>query len=487
MKEACDVAVVGSGLAGFAAAIQAAQLGAKVILLEKTGRVGGGNTFVSNGFYVAAGTGPQKEGGIGDDPERFLQDLLKTLPEADPKQLKAFALNAAEGIAWMQRIGIDFHPILSDPEVERSSFGRINSRVHIMKRGTYFGMRTGNIEGGEYFLGKLEEAFRKVGGNTMVNISARRLRVNSKKEIIGLEAETTTGEEIIFDAKAVILACGGFQGNTPMLLKYISKYADKAVCRSGRDMDKGICPNTGDGHIMAEQLGAKLVNMNYVYAHTLIPPVSPYPNQDYCKFAVVVNKQGKRFVDESRGDVVVSNALLQEPETRGFIIVDSKLYDEYASLAVDLAVSYGAPKPLFAPSFEELSTLMGVDPKGFVKTMKEFNEAVSKGTTDELDPPKSGRERPEYPRNQDLIRKIDSPPYHAIPIVPGITFTAGGIFVDDQSRVLDERLKPIQGLYAAGEITGGMFTIYYTSGGGLTRCLVQGLVAGRSAAQYVKG
>jgi len=486
LKESCDVVVVGSGLAGFAAAIQAAELNSKVVLLEKTERVGAGNTFVSNGFYVGAGTIPQKEAGIEDSPERFLQDLTKILPEADPKQLRAFALYAAEGIEWLLKIGIDFHPVLSDPEVERSSFGRINSRVHIMKEGTYFGRRTGNIEGGEYFLAKLEEAFRRAGGITMANTSAKKLITNSKREIAGLEAVKTSGGMIAFDARAVVLACGGFQGNTQMLLKHVSNYADKAVCRSGRDMDRGYCPNTGDGHIMAQQVGAKLVNMSYVYAHTLMPPVSPYPNHDYCKFAIVVNKEGKRFVDESRGDVIISNALLHEADATGFIIVDSRLYDEFASLSVDLAVSYGAPKPVSAESFEELAGKIGVDPAGFDRAMREFDEAVSKGTTDQLKPPKSGRERPEWPRNQDLIRAIESPPYYGIPIVPGVTFTAGGIFIDDQSRVLDQNLEPIPGLYAAGELTGGLFTDYYTSGGGLTRCLVQGLVAGGSAAKYAK-
>ena len=485
MKETSDVVVVGSGLAGFTAAIHAAKLNARVTLLEKTQGPGGGNSFVSNGFLVGAGTSLQKEAGIEDTPERFYEELLKMLPEADTKQLRAFAFNTTKGIEWLRSLGIEFHPVVTDPEIERSSFGRINRRVHIVKPGTYTGLRTGNLEGLAFVLSRLEETFHKAGGTIMVHTRATKIRTDAAGKIIGIEA-TKGDEQIVIGATAVVLTCGGFQGNKPMLLKYVSKNADKAICRSGRDMDNGITPNTGEGHAMAQELGAKLINMNYVYAHTLTPPVLPYPIHEYCQFAVLVNKEGKRFVDESIGDVMVSNALLQQPDARGFIILDSKLYRELAALTVDQAIGYGAPKPLSASSFEELSSLMHVNSANFIRTMKDFNDAVAQGTTDRLQPPKSGRERPSWPRNDDFIRKIDSPPYYAVLIAPGITFTSGGVLVDDQARIVDQTLKPIPGLYAAGEITGGLFTDYYISGGSLARAVSQGLVAGRNAAEYAK-
>jgi succinate dehydrogenase/fumarate reductase flavoprotein subunit len=288
-------------------------------------------------------------------------------------------------------------------------------------------------------------------------------------------------------ARAVILATGGFGGGRALLERYVSPYAASMLLRANPY-------STGDGLLAAMGAGARTSSsMSTFYGHTMPAFPASVPasrwvavTQYYTQDAILVNERGERFFDESRSmaDERAPSEIVLQPGGRAWLVMDRRIHDDealpgrspaWAREPYANAVAAGAPD-VSANTVEGLAdrlAAIGVDRAGFLATIEAFGRAVASGTTARL----------AIPRLRSPFALVE-PPFWAIGVRAGITFTLGGIDVDTDLRVLDRRGRPIVGLYAAGADAGGTYAGGYM--GGLVLGLVLGRAAGRSAAETAR-
>jgi succinate dehydrogenase/fumarate reductase flavoprotein subunit len=322
------------------------------------------------------------------------------------------------------------------------------------------------------------------GGSVAVRTALERIERSSAGEVVGITARTDAGR-LPTRASAVVLATGGFQGNRALLAQYVSRHADTMLLRSNPR-------SVGDGLLAALEAGARTsANLATFYGHTMPAlPANPPPRSwtdvtaYYSQDTVLVNERGERFFDESTSmaDERAPAQIVNQPNGRAFLVLDDRVYNNAAGPEqspsevrpnFDNAVAAGAPSAT-AETLEELAGAMagwGVSPRGFLATITEFNEAVGAGRGGEL----------RVPRRADQI-PLTTPPFRALAVRAGITFTMGGIDVDGSLRVQDRDGLPIGGLYAAGADAGGTYQSGYL--GGLVLGLVHGRIAGTNAAGF---
>ena len=310
----------------------------------------------------------------------------------------------------------------------------------------------------------------------MRGVRARQLRMEGGR-CTGVQA-TQGGAALDFQAKAVVIADGGFQSNEDLLRRFITPRPERLLQRNARS-------GRGDGMLMAEAAGAGLVGMDRFYGHMCYREAItderfwPYPVVDsICTAAIVVDERGKRFCDEGRGGVYITNeiAKLTDP-LKTAVIFDSAIWDgpgrDWILPPNPYLINAGG-KVVTALSLEELAGKIGLDPAVLVTTVAQYNAGLS-GTVDHVPPRTTGAGKP-WP--------IVKAPFHALEIAAGITYTMGGILTGADAQVLDTRDAPITGLYAAGACTGGLegggFAGY---SGGLTKSNVFGLLAGEAIAR----
>jgi tricarballylate dehydrogenase len=311
------------------------------------------------------------------------------------------------------------------------------------------------------------------------DIALEGLLTDEKGGVVGAKLVTKSGISKI-ECGAVILASGGFQASSEMRAKYLG--AEEATM-----LVRGTSYDTGEGITIAMAAGAQAVGDWGGYHGTMAHISSPLsgggiimvPNYSH---GILVNKMGKRIVDEASDYMyntyaMLGRIVLRQPQGRVFFIFDAETVKHSGHRAGRVL------EPVQAPTIRELAVKAGIDPEGLVRTVEEFNAAVQQGPYDpyELDgkhtsgiePPKSNWAMP-----------IDKPPFYSHEHVTGITFTYGGIKVNEKSEVLDSLNNPIPGLYAAGDIVGDYFYYNYGGGTGTTRCAVQGRIAGKNAAAF---
>ena len=310
-----------------------------------------------------------------------------------------------------------------------------------------------------------------------------RLLQDKKGHVVGVTVQGPEGFEDI-QGKTVVLACGGFEANAEMRTRYLGQGWELAKVR-------GIPYNTGDGIRMALDIGAQPFG-HWSGCHAVAWDLNAPPTGDRnitelfqkhsYPFGLIVNLEGKRFVDEGADFRNYTYAkygreILRQPLGTAFQIFDDKvkhlLRDEYRIAQVTKAET---------PTIEALADQLGIDRAGLVQTIKAYNAAVQEGTynptildgkhTVGLTPPKSNWALP-----------IDTPPYLGFAVTCGITFTFGGLRINNRGQVLDTENNLIPGLYAAGELVGGLFYHNYPGGSGLAAGAVFGRVAGASAAE----
>jgi len=446
-EDACDVLVVGGGMAGLVAALQAQALGARVTVLEK-GPAVGGSLAMSGGTIWCA---------------RTHDDLRRLVPRGDPELGAALVADFEPGIAWLRGLGATLTPLPSEPH--RSVYWtEPNPRV---------------------FVATLLARFASGGGRVITEASVSSLRFDAAGAIEGVVARTPNGLRS-FGAPAVILATGGFQGNPAMRAQYFGPWADRLITR-------GNPHSTGDGFWMATHAGAAPSKaMSSFYGHLLPAPPARVPVNDFIGFtmyhseqSVLLNLRGERFTDESLGDETSSQAVARQPEALAWLIYDDVVYRNFArrpggggARATDTfyeSKALGAPAAV-ASSLEELAAAvdaLGGHGPGTLTTLRDYNTAVVAGAAAQLRIPRRAKANP-----------MTTPPFYALAVTPGITFTLGGIRIDPDARVLDRAGRPIPGLYAAGADAGGIHNEQYA--GGLCLGLVFGRRAARGAASQTK-
>ena len=446
-KEKYGVVVIGTGLAGLAAAVEAQSNGAKVVVLDKMPlETSGGNSRLSAGMIAIPSDNTPKA------MEDYYDDFMKkSMGNGNSVLYKVLAAQALDGVEWLKSLGIQL-----TPPMNVSGF---RMKAVVFAPGLYKGMPKG--------LETLKENLEKKGGKILYETKAKQLILDASGRVIGVRVADPQGlKDIVADA--VVIASGGYAANGQMLETYVDPNADQMMVR-------GVKWATGDGLKMAEEAGAMLVNMGgMVSIH--VAAVSPKNTSSgnpfpAIPFTVGINKEGKRYVDESKGYVANGKAVMKQP---GQVV--AMIFDEETKKMPGVATSFKLFQDLNlgvveADSLSELATKINVPPAALEQTIAEFNGAIKDGTALEAKPPKAA-----------FAGKIATPKFYAFyPLVPGITLTFGGIKINDKGQVQEADGRVIKGLYAAGECAGGLYYDDYVGGGSLVNCLVMGRVAGKQA------
>lgn len=484
-----SVVVVGAGNAALCAALAARERGAEVTVLERAPiALRGGNTTFTAGAMRVAYDGLEdllelmpdlsKEEiantDFGSYPvDSFLDDLANiTEYRTDPELADTLVRQSHPTLSWMRQKGVRFVPI----------YGRQAFKVD--GRFTFWGGLTVEVSGGgPGLVESLTQAALREGITVEYGARAMSL-IHDDDGVKGVRVKQN-GRTREIRADAVVLAAGGFQSNAEMRTKYLGPSWELAKVR-------GTMYNTGDGIQMALDAGASPTG-NWSGCHAVgwelnapefgdLAVGDGFQKHSY-PWGVMVNADGKRFVDEGANFRNYTYAkygrrILEQPRQFAWQVFDQKvvhlLRDEYRIRQVTKVT---------ANTLEELAgKLEGVDPVGFLETMAGYNAAVDTGTP--FNPNiKDGRGTPglELPKT-NWANRLDEGPFEAYAVTCGITFTFGGLRITPSAQVLDTDHQPIPGLFAAGELVGGIFYFNYPGGSGLTNGAVFGRMAGYGAA-----
>jgi tricarballylate dehydrogenase len=491
---AYDVVVVGGGNAAMCAALSARESGARVLVLEKAPEAwrGGNGFFTAGGFRFAFKSFDDLRTLIGDlsdqeaaqmevDPyteDNFYDDLMRVTEDcADPDMALLLVRESQNTVRWMKDRGIRWIPM----------FGRQAYKVGGRFR-FWGGLVLEAVGGGPGLIDMEYASATKAGVDVRFETKAMRLVTDDRGRVTGIVVRTPDGTETI-DAGAVVLASGGFEANPEMRTRYLGPNWELARVR-------GTPYNTGDGIRMAIDIGA-LPWGHWSGCHSVQWDLNApwhgdrkvgdnFQKHSY-PVGIIVNLRGERFVDEGADFrnytyVKYGRAVIGQPRRTAFQIFDQKVVDilreEYRIREVTKAE---------ANTFEELARKLEIDVPGFVKTVTEFNAAVMKDVP--FNPAvKDGRgTRGLVLPKSNWAQALDTPPYVGYAVTTGITFTFGGLKIDDAGRVIDCEQRAIPGLFAAGELVGGIFYHNYPGGAGLMAGAVFGRIAGRSAAATARG
>lgn len=485
-----DVVVLGAGNAALCAALAAREEGARVLVLERAPEDRrGGNSYFTGGLVRVPFRGLEDIVALVPDlseaelqsvevgtytEEQLFEDVARVTDyQADPELTALWAGKAFPTLKWLTTKGIRFTLALG-----RQSF-KAGKKYRF-----WGGAVLEYVGGGVGLVDVLFESARKEGVEVWYQARASQLLTDQSGRVRGVRV-VRDGAVTEVETSAVVLACGGFEANPEMRARYLGPDWDLAKVR-------GTEFNTGDGITMALAIGAQPYG-HFSGCHAVAwdynaPPTGDrkigelFQKHSY-PFGVVVNRLGQRFVDEGADFRNYTYAkygkeILRQPGRAAFQVFDAKvmhlLREEYRIPQVTKVV---------ADTLEELAEGLEIDKEGFVKTIQGFNSACQDTPYDPtikdnkctvgIAPPKSNWALP-----------IDRPPYVGFAVTCGITFTFGGLRINPEAQVLDTDNRPIPGLYAAGELVGGLFYHNYPGGSGLTVGSVLGRISGREAAVY---
>lgn len=439
-----DIVIIGAGGAGLTAAIEAAEAGADVIVLEQMPVIGG-NTNKATGGMNASETSVQEEKGIEDSNEVFYEDTFKGGHELnDPKLLSRMVEDSAEALDWVNSHGTDLNDV-------SYSGGATNSRIHKPLDGSAVG---------PLIIEKLAASLNELGVPIMLRSEV--VKINEENgRVTGVDVETFDGQTFTVTADAVIIATGGFGANFELIGEY-----DDVKAQFNTTNHEGA---TGTGILMAQELGADVVHMEYIQTH---PTTNPDNGDLYTEGVrgdggVLINKEGVRFIDELKTRDVVSEAILNQTDSVAYLTVSQNIADLNKSLQGYINNGLAVEGETLA----DLADKLDMDPAVLEQTISAYNEAVTTGTDSD-----QGRE--------SLSNALEAGPFFAIPVTPGIHHTMGGLKINEKSEVLNQEGTHIQGLYAAGEVTGGVHGGNRIGGNAVLDIVVFGRIAGQNAAEY---
>lgn len=446
LKDSYDVIVVGSGGAGMSAAISAKDAGMNVVILEKMPVIGG-NTAKSSAGMNASQTKFQEAEGIADTNDKFYEETLKGGKGTnDPELLRYLVDNSASAIDWLDGMGITLSNLTT-------TGGMSEKRTHRPADGSAVG---GYLVNGLY--NNLVE--REVP--IFVNADVTKLQ-DKDGAVTGVEVKIA-GETKKISAKAVVLATGGFGADLEMVAKF--NPALKGYVTTNQE------GATGDGIALAESEGAVTVDMNQIQIHPTVEQETSYLITEAVRGegAILVNSEGKRFYNEMETRDNVSAAINALPERYAYVVFDQALRER--ATAIEQYDELGVV--VKGETVAELAKAIGVSEENLVATMEAWNKYV----TDKNDT--------EFGRNTGMEFDLTKAPYYAIKIAPGIHHTMGGLKINTKTQVLKEDGSAISGLYAAGEVTGGVHGSNRIGGNAVADIIIFGRQAGNQSAEYSK-
>ena len=488
-----DVVVVGAGGAGMTAAITAAAEGKSVVILESQSMVGG-NSVRATGGMNAGKTVYQDENEFGESAgvektlktaaEKYADNetitaLAKTVSEQwaayqanptgyfdsvelmeldtmiggkginDPELVETLCANSADAIDWLDEHGITLHNV--------SSFGGASvKRIH----------RPVNAEGktvsvGSYMIPLLQENCEKAGVKMMLDTTATEILTDANGAAVGVKATGASGETVTVNAKAVVLASGGFGANLDMVVKYKPELKGFMTTNA-----PGI---QGQGIEMAQAIGAATVDMDQIQIHPTVEANTAALITEGLRGdgAVLINAEGKRFIDEVGTRDVVSAAEIAQTGSYSWLVVDQAMVD--ASSVIQGYIKKGYT--VTGATYEELGKAMGVDAAAFAETMDKWNGYVE------------AKNDPDFGRTS-FANPLNTAPYYAVKVTAGVHHTMGGLKINANTEVLNEKGEVIPGLFAAGEVTGGVHGANRLGGNAVADFTVFGRIAGKAASDY---
>ena len=420
-----EIVIIGAGGTGLAAAVTAGQEGASVIVLETNG-FAGGNLLVSGGVYNSPEPEMQAKQGIEDSPELFMQQTLAGGDNiANPELVRILAYNALDGLNWLKELGNEFEDqVIQAP-------GALHPRSH----NTTAPLGSGIIKTYLEHIDKMDnvEILYETKGESLIQEDGR---------VVGVIAKNPDGSKLTVKAnKGVIIATGGFSKNAQLVLEY--RNAEKWPLLDENSVSTNMDSIRGEGIIMAREIGADVVDMDQMQFLYLGQPKTGLLSGVFnvsAEVTVFVNKEGKRFVaEDARRDVISSAVFAQEDGMMYMLHSAESLSDPANQLNIDgipmkELLDIGAYGWKQGDTLEELAKEIGVPAENLVQTIAEYNEAVDTKND---------------PFGRTLLNvKMEKGPFYAIPRVPALHHTMGGLRIDTLARVLDTKGEPIPGLYA---------------------------------------
>lgn len=446
--EKTDLLIVGSGAAGFTASMAAREAGVKNLIMIEKMAVPGGNSQLAAGGMNAAGTKFQKQAGIEDNPQLMFDDTMKGGKNvSNPDLVRVLADKSNESIEWLDKHGATLSHV-------GQGGGSSAARMHGPADGAFVGPY-------------LSKFFRDEAAKSNLD-----LRLNTKlvKLIKGTNGEITgalvkgkhTGIYQI-DAKAVILATGGIGAN-PELIQKLRPDISPEVKTSNQPGSQG------DGIILGENVGAAVVDAKEIQLNPTLLVGSPVIVSETVRGAgaVFVNKEGKRFISELTTRDKTSAAVSKQTGGVAYEIFDQKVRDKVKQTGA--AFELGLAKE--GRTLEELGKNAGIDPKNLAATIAQYNKYAEAGNDPEFGRPK-------------ISAKVDTPNFYAIEVTPAIHYYMGGLKINPQAKVIDKNGKVIEGLFAAGEVTGGVYGKNRLGGNSISETITFGRISGEEAAKRI--
>ena len=488
-----DVVVIGAGGAGMTAAMTAADAGQKVVILESQAMVGGNSARATGGMNAAKtvyqdenefdqAAGVEKT--LATAAEKYADNetitaLAKTVSEQwaayqanptgyfdsvelmeldtmvggkginDPELVKTLCEGTADAIDWLDENGITLHNV--------SSFGGASvKRIH----------RPVNEEGkvvsvGAYMIPLLQENCEKRGIDIVLNTTVDTILTDANGAAVGVSGTDKDGNTVVVNAKSVVLATGGFGANLDMVTQYKPELAGFMTTNAAGAQGQGI--------EMATAIGAGTVDMDQIQIHPTVEANTAALITEGLRGdgAILVNANGERFIDEVGTRDVVSAAEIAQPGSYSWLIVDQAMVD--ASSVIQGYIKKGYTKT--GATYEELAKELDVDPATFANTMETWNGYVE------------AKNDPDFGRTS-FANPLNNGPYYAIKVTAGVHHTMGGVTINSATEVLKEDGTVIPGLFAAGEVTGGVHGANRLGGTAVADFVVFGRIAGDSAANY---
>ncbi|NLP22207.1 MAG: flavocytochrome c [Erysipelotrichaceae bacterium] len=447
-----DIVIIGAGGAGMAAGITAAQEGKSVIIVEKAPMVGG-NTSRATGGMNAAGSHYQEEAGIEDSVELFVEDTIKGGHGLNnPDLVQVMAENSADAIVWLDSIGAELS------NVGKAGGASVN-RAHrpVDENGKILSV-------GTYLVSKLEEACVDNGVEILLETQATEILMEDGVAV-GIIANSPTVNYTI-NAGAVIVASGGFGGNLEMVAE-LKPELEGYVSTNAPTL-------TGDGIKMAEAVGAATVDMEQIQIHPTVVQANGALITESLRGdgAILLNAEGKRFIDETQTRDVVSANVIAQTDSYAWLIVNQAMFDDSTVVQKYVDQEY----LIAAEDVAALAELIGADEAVIQESLDAWNTAIE--TQNDAECGREGLDTIAY--------NVSEGSYYAVKIAPGIHHTMGGIMINTNAEVIDTEGNVIPGLYAAGEVTGGVHGGNRLGANAVTDIIVYGRIAAQQAAQYIE-
>jgi len=437
-----DIAIIGAGGAGLAAAVKASEAGKSVVILEQMPIIGGNTNRATGGMNVA-GTKYQEADGIKDDKQTWYDDTMKGGKNLnDPKLLQTLVDNAPDALEWLNDMGAGLTKVTL-------SGGQTNPRIHQPVDGSPVGPVIVEV---------LSNKLKELNIPILLNSTADSL-IKKDGAIVGVKATDKNMNPFTVNAKSVILATGGFGANAEMVIQYNENLEGFSTTNHAGA--------TGSGIVMAEEVGADLVDIDQIQIHPTTDPETGYLFTEGLRGdgAILINKEGKRFTNELLTRDIVSQNILEQTDKVAYLVVNQEMADENASLAGYIEDGYATK----GETIEFLGSESGIDSSTLATTLKNYTKYVKNNKDEEFD-------------RIHLTQTLEEGPYYIIPVTPGIHHTMGGLKIDTQTHVLDKKGNTIKGLYAAGEVTGGVHGGNRIGGNAVADIIVFGRIAGETSA-----